>query len=548
MTDSKIRDILLSEDYISDEDIKKAEEFAASHHTSIVDYLLAENLLTKDLFGQAIAESYGVDYADLNSFQPSRDQVLKIPENLAKKYNAVLFNENDSEVVVATDDPEADGLRVDLNEVFGRQNIKLAYSLSEDIASAFIHYRKALETRFVKIISEDRKVAPELIREILEDAILFHASDIHFEPQGKEVLIRFRIDGVLHDAGRLPIQHYELILNRIKVQSHLRIDEHFSAQDGAMRHTRPGGTVDLRVSIVPTLEGEKVVIRVLSEYVRSFTLMDLGLSYSQHDFILASARKPFGMVLVTGPTGSGKTTTLYSLVKMINRPELNITTIEDPVEYKLAGINQIQVNPRTNLTFAQGLRSIIRQDPNIILVGEIRDRETVEIALNAALTGHLLFSTFHANDAPTAIPRLLDMSAEPFLLASTLNLIIAQRLLRKVCDSCRYSFPAPVSWLEDKSLGLSRYFSAKSATLYQGKGCNACNMTGYRGRVGIFEFIRVTPEMQDLILRHPSSNQLWSLARSQGSLSLFEDGLDKVKAGITSLEELMRVASPPQNI
>ena len=254
------------------------------------------------------------------------------------------------------------------------------------------------------------------------------------------------------------------------------------------------------------------------------------------------------MILTTGPTGSGKTTTLYALLKIVNSPDVNITTIEDPVEYKVLGVNQIQVNRETNLTFAKGLRSIVRQDPDIILVGEIRDKETAEIAVNAALTGHLLYSTFHANDAATAIPRLLDMGIQPFLLASTLEIIVAQRLVRKICDHCRHSVTKSGKDFNTPQLrALNKYFGSKTTTFYEGKKCGACGDTGYKGRTAIFEFILITPEMQNLILHAPSAQEIWKLARKEGSKTLFEDGIEKVKTGVTTVEELLRVAEPPKN-
>ena len=393
-----------------------------------------------------------------------------------------------------------------------------------------------METRFSEIVSSQTRVAPEIIDEIVSDALAFKASDIHFEPQEKEVVVRFRVDGVLQEAGRVSKEIYENILNRIKVQAHMRIDEHFAAQDGAIRFPKDKGFIDMRVSLIPILDGETIVIRLLAEYVKGFTFADLGVSQKDQEIFLKAAKKPFGMIMVTGPTGSGKSTTLYALIKMLNLPSVNITTIEDPVEYKVVGINQIQVNTQTDLTFAKGLRSIVRQDPDIVLVGEIRDLETAEIAVNAALTGHLLFSTFHANDAATAIPRLLDMGVEPFMMASSLELIIAQRLVRKICDQCRVSFTSQPT-----------KFFPKETTLYKGKGCNNCGNTGYKGRTAIFEFIRIEGAMQELILKHPSTREIADLAKGSGSHSLFEDGLEKVKNGITTMEELLRVALPPKS-
>ncbi len=545
--DQKIEDILVEGSYITPEDLKTAKDYAAAHHSSTWDYLQNENLINSNIIGQAIAEYLKVPYASLSAQQPNKDQVLKITEDLAKKYKAVLFKEDDKEVVIATDDPTSKELHKELKPLFKGKDITLAYAPAEEIEALFVFYRKTLETRFGAIIQNQQRIAPEIIEEIIADAIAYHASDIHIEPETKDVIIRFRIDGVMHEAGRIPKEYYNNILNRIKVQARLPIDEHFAAQDGAMHFEKEHMTVDLRISILPTLDGEKVVMRLLSQYVRGLTLADIGLTTENEEILQSAYKKPFGMILVTGPTGSGKTTSLYALLKILNTPNVNITTIEDPVEYKMPGINQIQINPQTNLTFAKGLRSIVRQDPDIILVGEIRDNETAEIAVNAALTGHLLLSTFHANDSATAVPRLLDMGIEPFLLASTLELLIAQRLVRRICDQCKHS--VSVEQTQIKKLlpnHYKEYFPHKTTTFYAGKGCGNCSNTGFKGRQAIFEFIQITPLMKDLILKHPSTQQIWEIARKQGSKTLFEDGVEKVKNGITTLEELLRIAEPPK--
>ncbi|OGE84546.1 MAG: hypothetical protein A2846_02280 [Candidatus Doudnabacteria bacterium RIFCSPHIGHO2_01_FULL_49_9] len=544
-----IKDLLLRRGYVTAENIASAEDFAVKKNSTVIRYLIDQEILTKDIIGQAVAEEFQVPYADLNSNQPPKAQVLLMPQDFARRHMALVFQYDDKEIVVATDAPHQPNLLAELDALLNRSEakraIKLAYSLQEDLEAAFVHYRESLSVRFIDIIKDQKRVAPEIIEEIFEDAILYRVSDVHFEPQDAEVLVRFRIDGVLREVGRIPREYYENILNRVKVQARLRIDDHFSAQDGALRYEKNGASVDARVSIMPTLEGEKIAIRLLSEYVRNLSLKDLGLTEDNQKILSSAAEKPFGMILVTGPTGSGKTTTLYALLKILNDPEVNITTIEDPVEYRIKGLNQIQVNADTNLTFADGLRSIVRQDPDIILVGEIRDNATAEISVNAALTGHLLFSTFHANDAPTSIPRLLDMDVEPFLLASTLKVIIAQRLVRRICESCRYS--VSVTPAELKPIGRAAEYLAGQTNLYRGKGCNVCGFTGYKGRIGIFEFIDVTPEMQNLILKNPSTSEIWALARSQGARSLFEDGIFKVIAGVTTIDELMRVAEPPKN-
>jgi type IV pilus assembly protein PilB len=543
--DAVIKSALLGGNYVSAEDVAKAETSAKQLGGGILDFFFSRGILTKDLVGQALAESFGVPYADLNSNLPPKEQVLIIPEEIAKELRVVLFAGDKKNPVIATDNPEQKGLTAALRKVFPRGKINISFSLPEDIDTVFVSYQKSLETRFSKILEEKKRVAPELLDEIFDDAITYNASDIHFEPRKIEAVVRFRVDGVLQEAGRIPKDVYENIINRIKVQSHLRIDEHFAAQDGSIHYEKDGHAIDMRTSIVPTVDGEKIVLRVLAAYLSGFTLADLGLSDSDQKIFNAGAAKPFGMILVTGPTGSGKTTTLYSLLKMLNNPEDNITTIEDPVEYRMPGVNQIQVNLRTDLTFAKGLRSIVRQDPDIILVGEIRDPETAEIAVNAALTGHLLLSTFHANDAATAIPRLLDMDIEPFLLASTLELVVAQRLARRICEHCRYGITDTKKELTRLNGAVSTYFPEKNLTLYKGKGCDLCNQTGYKGRVAVFELIQMTQDLQDVILRHPSAKEIWAVARSHGARSMFEDGVEKVKNGVTTLEELLRVAIPP---
>lgn len=530
--DTIVKQILLRENYLSAKDITDAENYTTTHRSSsFIDYLLEKNLITKDLLGQAIAESYGVPYSDLNSEQPPARQVTLIPEVIAKQYRIIVFSYTNDQLTIATDDPAQERLQALCNEMFPQHTVQITYSLPEDIDACFIHYQQSLAARCSKIIEYNEKVAPRLLDGIFDNALSYFASDIHFEPQINQILIRFRIDGILHEVCRIPVEHYENILNRIKVLSGLRIDEHFVAQDGSLRYVRDkDNAVDLRTSIVPTVEGEKVVLRVLSEYVRGFSLDALGLSSTHQQLLEQAAKKPFGMILMAGPTGSGKTTTLYGLLKLVNNPDVNIMTIEDPVEYKVLGVNQIQVNSQTNLTFAKGLRSITRQDPDIILVGEIRDQETAEIAVNAALTGHLLYSTFHANDAATAIPRLLNMGIEPFLLASTLEVIFAQRLVRKICEHCRHSVKK----------------TTPRVGRYEGKKCEACNYTGYKGRTAIFECIHITPAMKNLILHTPSAEEIWQLARQEGSKTLFEDGMEKVKMGITTHEELLRVAEPPR--
>ena len=544
-SDQEVISFLEKGNYISEADATAALEVEKKDPGRGITVLFTNDLITTDLVGQAIAEQLNCVYVDLNSRKPTRDTMLLLSEELAVKYRLVAYQVKENSVLIATDDVRtAKQHEKEIEKTLGGKAAQFGYALSEDVTEALTVFRKALETRFTAIIEKTKRVAPEIIDEIINDALIYHSSDIHFEPQQDEVVIRFRIDGILEEAGRIPLQYYSTIINRVKVQARLRIDEHYATQDGAIRYEKAGQVTDMRVSIVPTVNGEKIVMRLLSEYARNFTLEDVGLG-DQHEQELREAfAKPFGMILVTGPTGSGKTTTLYTVVKALNTPDINITTIEDPVEYKISGINQIQVNTETDLTFSKGLRSIVRQDPDVILVGEIRDTETAEIAVNAALTGHLLLSTFHANDAATAIPRLIDMGIEPFLLASTLETVLAQRLVRRICDNCRVSEQYTQADIKKAYPDFYQYFSGSKITLYKGKGCDVCHKTGYRGRIAVIEMIRVTPEMEALILQRPSTQEIWKLAHKQGSGSLFEDGIAKAQAGFTTPEEVLRVASP----
>ncbi len=540
----KIKSLLLKESYISEEDSAAAEK-AAKDSAGYIDYLIRQELLSRPLLGQALAEGYKLPFADFGTVPISKEQVALISENNARAMRLAVAKVEDKNVVVATDTPE----KIEpakIMALFPGKKVRLAYTLPEYLDAAFELYEQPLATRFSKIITESRRVAPEVVDEIIKDALGFKASDIHFEPRDQKVMVRFRVDGTLREAGELPKEYYDNVLNRIKVESGMRIDEHLAAQDGAMQRVYDNRSVDLRVSLVPTVEGEKVVMRVLGSYVQGFTFSDVGLNEAHREIMERNIVKPFGMILTVGPTGSGKSTTLYSLLKMLNKPDVNITTIEDPVEYRMAGTNQIQVRDASNMTFAKGLRAIVRQDPDVILVGEIRDRETAEISVNAALTGHLLLSTFHANDAATALPRLVDMGIEPFLLASTVEVIIAQRLVRLICSHCRYSVSIEdaANQIHTSALNVLQYFR-KGDNVYAGKGCNVCSGSGYQGRTAVFEMIEVTPEMQELMLHAPSNREIEELARKQGSRPMFEDGIDKVKRGMTTLAEVLRVVSPP---
>ena len=542
-----IRDILLKEKYIQKAEAEKADEFTRNNEGSFTDYFIKQGRLTPDIIGQALSEHFKVDYFDLNTNVPEKNLVLEIPEDIAGRFRLVLVNEDGNSIVVATDDPlNSDDIKAELAKIFPDKKITVCFSLSEDIDSLLLFYKKDLNSRFSQIIKMGDKVASEIVDETINDALELKASDIHFDPQKDEVIVKFRVDGLLHQTGKIPISYYDNILNRIKIQSGLSTVQHSVAQDGAIRYQGNGKSVDLRVSVAPTLDGEKVVIRVLAEQNVSFTMDNLGLSKEHQKLILTAAHKPFGMILVTGPTGSGKTTTLYALLKSLIKPEINISTIEDPVEYKIPGVNHMQINPAKNLTFAEGLKSLVRQDPDIILVGEIRDKETASIATSAALAGHLLFSTFHANDAASVIPRFLEMGLDPVHLSSTLRLVISQRLARKICEKCRYSYKTSSEELSEIFPDAEKFLGKGQLTFYKGKGCPACSNSGYLGRTGIFEIIDMTPELQELMLKNPTARQVWAIEKARGIMPLFQDGLEKVKRGTITIDELLRVADLPE--
>ena len=400
---------------------------------------------------------------------------------------------------------------------------------------------------FNKIIEHELSLHGNISIINVVDQIIIHASnlgasDIHIDPEENSIRVRFRIDGVLEDSHSLPKTIHGEIISRIKILSSLRTDEHYAAQDGRFRVSlNQTESVDVRVSIVPTYYGENAVMRLLSNHSEEFTLETLGFNPDDQKKILNAIQKPTGMILVTGPTGSGKTTTLYTLIKMLNSKEVSIITIEDPIEYALVGIEQIQVNHRTGLTFANGLRSILRQDPDMIMVGEIRDAETANIAINTALTGHLLLSTLHTNDAATTLPRLLEMKIEPFLVSATVSIAIGQRLVRKICKNCETS----ISLSQEEKLHLSKYVPLeilnKNPKFSEGKGCQKCNGTGYKGRLVICEVLVANQEIREAILRKDSTEAIKKIAVRYGMQTMFMDGFHKCTKGQTTIKEILRV-------
>ncbi|MDO8498670.1 MAG: GspE/PulE family protein [bacterium] len=552
VTDQQLAKILGESRLLTAEQLQKASKNSESRHLSLYESLLSLDLISDEQLGKMIADFLKISFVALSKVSIPQEVLQIIPEVVARKQKIIAF-ENDGEgLKVALADPENVEVQQFLSKKTGEKIVPY-FATENDLNEALRLYRKELQKTFDEMLKEaveEAKGGPaeapvsKIIDLLIEYAYENKASDIHIEPEEKSSLVRFRIDGVLHDVLSVPSTLHEQMVTRIKVLSKLRTDEHLSAQDGKMRIKLEEEELDIRISIVPIVEGEKVVMRLLSSHSRQFSLGDLGMNSKDLEKVTAGFNKPYGMVLSTGPTGSGKTTTIYSVLKILNTREKNIATIEDPVEYDIDGINQIQVNPKTNLTFADGLRAILRQDPDIIFVGEIRDKETAGIAVNSAMTGHLVLSTLHTNDAATTLPRLIDMDIEPFLVASTVNVIIGQRLVRKICEKCRVSKTvtvAEVSKQLPKEAVEKHFRGKKEVRLYSGKGCPVCHSTGYVGRVGVFEVLVVSEAVRELISAKADSEVIAKKAITEGMTTMLDDGIEKALNGITTIEEVMRV-------
>ncbi len=551
-------EILKNFGLLSEEQLRLAKERSTLEDVTLRDAILWFNFLSDEELGKVVADHFQIPFVSL--FQKEIDDTVlrTIPEVVARSQRIIAFGQDTNGLHVALADPR----NIEIIEFIRRKTgmpVVRYYATDRDVTEALHCYTKGVTQAFDDILrsiesaekAQTKETDSPIIR--IVDALIQYAyqnkaSDIHEEPRDHDALVRFRIDGVLHDIVKLPLDLHPQIVSRIKVLSSLRTDEHQTPQDGKLQIQVDADQVDIRVSIIPVTNGEKVVLRLLSERSRQFSLGNLGLDESALEKLEAAYRKPYGMVLVTGPTGSGKTTTLYSILKLLNHRDVNIVTIEDPVEYDVEGVNQIQVNEDANLTFATGLRSILRQDPNIILVGEIRDDETASIATNLSLTGHLVLSTLHTNNAATAIPRLIDMKVEPFLIASTVNAVVAQRLVRKIHQVCRVSEEVPITEVK-KSVGpemIEKVFGksgVKNIRLYRGKGCETCHGTGYQGRVGLFEVMIFNDDIRSAILRQEHADNIEVLAEENGMQTMFESGLLKVKQGLTTLDEVIRVSN-----
>ncbi|SRR5258708_1380518 len=552
LNDDQLYELILSNNIVDEKKLKELVEEGKLQKTPLWEMLVDGDFITDENLGVLISDSLHLPFISLGkiSIQP---QVLRIiPEVVARKQKIIVFAQDKDGVRVGMANPNDQEIQ-QLIAKKTSQPVMAYFATERDIDTTLKLYQQELQKGFDELMAEHIAAAKldknnelpvaRIVDDLLIQAFRNKASDIHIEPTDEISLIRFRMDGVLHDMLRLPRDLHDQVVSRIKVLSRLRTDEHLSAQDGKIHFASDDQEFDIRVSIVPIVDGEKIVMRLLASKSKQLSIRDLGLSDADYEKLLNGIKKPHGMILSTGPTGSGKSTSIYSMIKIINTRERNIATIEDPVEYQIPGVNQIQVNTKTNLTFANGLRALLRQDPDIVFVGEIRDDETASIAINSAMTGHLVFSTLHTNDAATTLPRLMDMHIEPFLVASTVNVIIGQRLVRRICEQCRVSTQisnqqlreSVPAWVVDKHSG------KKNLRAYIGKGCSVCHFSGYVGRIGIFEVMEVSQAIQELITAKTRADVINQKAIDEGMTTMLEDGLDKVEKGLTTLEEVVRV-------
>lgn len=579
--DSQLKSFISDGGLMSADVLKHAEAEAKRTGKNLHEVILNLGLIPENELRKLEAYILGIPFIDLAKEAIDPAVLHLIPEPIARKNNIIAFKRSGKELQVAMLDP--DDIQT-IEFIRKTRDLKIVPRLTnpESIHSALKQYQKSLEAEFGEIIKKEadsieivgapegtpeagaedlKKMAEDMpiikiVDTLLRHAILQSASDIHIEPSEKEVTVRYRIDGILHDAMTLPKQVAPGVVARIKVISNLKLDEHRLPQDGRFKIETPEYRISFRVSVLPVFDGEKIVMRLLPETSQGFNLEKLGFRSDQLDLIHKHIKKTTGIILATGPTGSGKTTTLYTVLDILNKPGVNISTIEDPVEYRIPRVNQTQVRPELGLTFANGLRSLLRQDPDIVMVGEIRDNETAGLAINAALTGHLVLSTLHTNSAAGALPRLLDMNVEPFLIASTVNLIIAQRLIRTLCEE-KEEYVLSAAEIEglSKQVDLARILDTlkREKTVPQNAAIETIRWArpkktgecpdGYRGRIGIHEALEVTPTIRELIAGRAASDAIDAQARKEGMTTMLEDGFIKAAQKITSIEEVLRVTS-----
>ncbi len=558
------KDIVEKHKLVSNEDYERVWDSASKEITTFCAFLLKEKLIEPAILNDLLIKHFNFKYVNLDKVLITPSFLQLIPKEFSIEHEVIVFGENGAKLQVAMVKP-GDLYAVEYIRRRTKRELEIHITDISSFQSVIKGYKSDIQTLFSSVLAEDGRRGSSVskdvkdiavgvpvtkaVNSIIEYAVAEGASDIHIEPVENQVVIRFRIDGILNDMLVLLKSVHTLLVARVKIMADLKIDEHRRPQDGRITMRVNDLPISLRVSILPTYHGEKIVIRILDESARDLTLKDLGFQGKELDAINNSIQNPDGMILVTGPTGSGKTTTLYTVMKILNTPEVNINTIEDPIEYSMPRINQTQVNPIINLTFANGLRALLRQDPDIIMVGEIRDEETASMAIHSSMTGHLVLSTLHTNDAPGAIPRFVDMGIEPFLLASTLKLVIAQRLVRKLCNDCKQptELNAASKKIIEQQLGEA---GLKSETIkkwtsiptYKPVGCARCGNTGYKGRVGIYEVFEVNDKVRELIVDKSAENHLRAEMIAQGHMPMFINGLSLVAQSITTLEEVMRVA------
>jgi len=568
-----IKNILIKQKILPKEDFEKAVKRARDEKINLTDYLVKNNLVSENILYESVARELKIPFIDLRNQMLRRDILELVPEQIVQAHQVVCFEKNASEIKLACLDPQDLQTFEFIEKKVGLTPI-IYLTTPESIKQVLKQYHIGLKAEFREITkvslekgmvggpSDLKKLAQDLpvvriVDTILEYAIFENASDIHIEPTEKDTVVRYRVDGILREVMSLPRSIHTGVAARVKILSNLKIDEHRLPQDGRFKVSTADYKVAFRVSIIPVFDGEKIELRLLNESAQVLSLKQIGLQKIALDILERNIKKPHGIILVTGPTGSGKTTTLYSILNVLNTHKVNISTIEDPIEYRIPGVNQSQVSTKIGYTFATGLRAFLRQDPNIIMVGEIRDNETAEIATHAAMTGHLVLSTLHTNDAVTALPRLREMGVPSFLVASTTNIVMAQRLVRKICQNCIESYTLTTKNIEEleKQLNfrsiletlekIGTIASAKQSLdtllFYRGRGCKQCNMEGYKGRMGIYEIMEITPKISELIINNAPTELLQKTATEEGMLRMIQDGFIKAKTGVTTIEEVLRV-------
>ncbi|HSH56070.1 MAG TPA: GspE/PulE family protein [Candidatus Limnocylindrales bacterium] len=595
ISDVLVEKLLKSTGKFTDEQIKVLREQEKTEKKPLQDIIIRNNVVSEKDLTKLYAAEVDIPYTEFNPRELSRDVLKLIPERIARQYKAVVFQvDDDGNRLIALEDPDDIQAINFLRKQLGA-NIKLHIAAASTLQAALDQYRGNISSELTKVIATDdeaeetdAEVSEDEVAEdspiaqtvnlIIEYGVKASASDIHIEPREDYVVVRYRIDGVLREANKLPRKVLGALVSRIKILSNLKIDEHRAPQDGRFKVEVAGLVYALRVSTLPIVDGEKVVMRILNESSKPQSLEELGFWGGALHSIQQAMIQPHGMILVTGPTGSGKSTTLFSVLSILNNPSVNISTVEDPVEYRIFGANQTQVNPVAGMTFTNGLRALLRQDPNIIMIGEIRDGETASLAVQAALTGHLVFSTLHTNNAATCLPRLLDMGIEPFLIASTVRVVIGQRLVRRLCVDCRESYVpdeallkrmteafhldetnimATLHKLEGEALegGIGKATEATNkalsstdktiTTLWKPHqdGCDSCNHSGYRGRIGIYEVLDNSSAVQKMIVNNETSENIQTTAINEGMVTMQIDGLVKALRGQTTVEEVLRVTA-----